>query len=276
MPLGKECYMSKSEVELTQEIERLEASRKEAIATISHVRMLLIKADQRRDEEGEHRWDEILDNLESTLDMGRSKLTACEQRLREVRDQLHQLQTTGSIEDTGIDSDSVEAVPALGEEGLKAAQQIMAMSVEDLRSLTLEEVADMHDELFRKAEAEKLEAASKSKSAPKPKPKPESPAPVARKTALDLRIDKARQAKEEREAARRKGTGFVERRKQSLLRAGMAKLLHGGLRGTVTRGSGECPGMPQGAHGPRRSHGKRTTAQREARSDGRRHRGPHS
>ncbi|NIA12652.1 MAG: hypothetical protein GWP08_01135 [Nitrospiraceae bacterium] len=215
--------MPKSEADLKKEIERLDASEKETMATISHVRKLLNKADQRREEDGDRRWDEILDNLESTLDMGRSKLTACGQRLREARDQLRQLQATGFIEDTGIAIDATDAQPPLTEDRLKAAQQIMSMSVDDLRSLTLDEVADMHDELFRKTEAETAEAAAE--------PKPEPPAPAAPKTALDRRIEKARRAKEEREAARRKSAGFVERRKQGTLRAAVGKLLQGGCAG---------------------------------------------
>lgn len=238
----KERHMPKTEDDLKTEIAVIDASRKEAIATISHVRMLLIKADARRNEGGGHRWNEVLNNLEGTLDVARSKLTACELRLRHARDQLHQLRTTGTIDESALGADAADVKPDLSEGRLRAAEHIMSMSVEDLRELTLEEVADMHDEHFRKeasAKAEAVaetsakseavaEAAAKAQAATKAQATERAQAATP-KTALDRRIENARRAKEEREAARRnKGAGPIDRRKQIALRGAVAKLLQGG------------------------------------------------
>jgi len=215
--------MAKSESELRAQLVRLEVHRQELRGSIEHVRELLDKADERRAAEGERRWNRVLDNLEAALDVARSKLTACEQQIKETDRRLHSLRETGAVADEGRscashDAEAVRPAAAL-EDGvsvgsLEAAERVLALPVEQLGDLTLDQLAELHSHLF---EGESGEEAVAGQGVEQETAPPE-------KSALSTRIEEARRRGRHRVArARHPAASFVERRKQQLLRGAIGK-----------------------------------------------------
>jgi len=205
--------MTKGEIELQAQLTRLEAQRQVMQAALDNVRQLLDKADERRAVDGERRWDQILDNLEQALDTTASKLTACDQQIKEVKRRLRDLLQGGMLEGQG-DEASGPQEPLVSDRASPAgkidgAKRIMALPVDQLRDLTIEQLTRIHSRLF---EAEPPEAA------------PAQQAQTPERSSLSARIEQAQRSRRRRAARpRRPAVSFVERRKQHLLRGAVAK-----------------------------------------------------
>lgn len=205
--------MAKGEIELQAELARLEEQRHVMQAALDNVRQLLDKADERRAEDGERRWNQVLDNLEKTLDLTGAKLTVCVQQIKETKRRLRDLLETGVETGEGDEAPGAqgpvvpEPMPSSG--NLGAAERILALPVDQLRDLTMEQLTRIHSHLFEVDHAE----AAPAQEAKKPEP-----------SSLSARIEEAQRSRRRRSArARRPAVSFVERRKQHLLRGAIAK-----------------------------------------------------
>ena len=222
--------MRTSEERLIQEIQELETFRDQAKAAVENVLELLGKADIRRLEDGDRPWNRILDNLERTLDLTRARFTTYEQLLKERQRDLGQLRQTGntgmpeqantlgSLEEQVLIGTLRDVLPEdvpLPRNHILAAERILAMSLDVLGNLTLDEVASMYAKLFEEPEAE-------SQKSPQ-----DAPATMTKKSWLDDRIARAKQAREALTAARRPEPSFSERRRQMGLRNAIEKVIVG-------------------------------------------------
>jgi len=209
--------MAKGEIELQAELARLEEQRQVMQAALDNVRQLLDKADERRAVDGERRWDQILDNLEQALDLTGSKLTACEQQIKEAERRLRDLLESGMEAGEGDEAPGAqgpvvpEPMPPSG--NLEGAKRILALPVDQLRDLTIEQLTRIHSHLF---EADHGKAAAAQEA--------ETPERSSLSARLSARIEEAQRSRRRRSArARRPAESFVERRKQHLLRGAITK-----------------------------------------------------
>ena len=222
--------MRTSEERLFQEIRELEDSRDQAKAAVDNVLELLRKADARRIEEGDRPWNRILDNLERTLDLTRARFTTYEQLLKERQRDLAQLRQSGStrtqeqanalgsLEEQVLIGTLRDVLPEdvpLPRNHILAAERILAMSLDVLGNLTLDEVASMNTQIFEDQEAE-----------PQKSPQ-DAPATMTKKSWLDDRIARAKQARESLAASRRPESSFAEKRRQMSLRNAIEKVIVG-------------------------------------------------
>jgi hypothetical protein len=220
----------RTEERLVQEIKELEVSRDQAKAAVDNVLELLRKADLRRREEGDRPWNRILDNLERALDLTRARFTTYEQLLKERRRDLDFLRQSGrtgaadpsanspSIEEQVLIDTLREVLPEdvpLPRNHILAAERILAMSLDVLGNLPLEEVASRNAQLFEDPEAETQKQSQ------------DASATVPKEGWLDARIARAKQTREALAAARRPESTFGERRRQVILRNAIEKVIVG-------------------------------------------------
>lgn len=120
-------------------------------ATLEEVRRLLAKADQRRleDPAGRRHWDRVLDNLENSLQETRFRLEQCETAIRG----LEQTLTPEEIARARARSRpraGQAAHPVHGElssDPEQAVREVMEMTVDELRELSMEQVASINAHL---------------------------------------------------------------------------------------------------------------------------------
>jgi hypothetical protein len=221
------------EEELLREIQELEASRNQAKAAVDNVLELLKKADERRVQENDRHWDRILDNLERALDLTRARRTTYEQLLKERQRDLEGVRQSGGPDPTdlanGLDSleervlvDTLrevlpENVP-LPRDHVRVAERILAMPLDVLGNLTLDEVAKLNAQIFEMSEADQQKTPQGA------------PAMVMKKTWLDDRVAQAKHAREALAATRRSEVSFVEKRRQVQLRNAVEKIVSGNLQ----------------------------------------------
>lgn len=214
-----------SEEKLREQISQLAALRNQAKAAVENVLQLLKKADERRLLEGERPWNRILDNLERALDLTRSRLTKYEQQIKECARQLHQIQEGLAPTASGaVPGDEEQAPPAaplpqgvrLSKDHVQVAERILAMPLEVLGKLTLNEVAEMNDQIFGQGEEQPTRAPSGANEIP------------PKKSHLTQRIERAKQTREALAATHRPSEpSFAERRRQKTLRESVAKVMSG-------------------------------------------------
>lgn len=96
------------------------------------------------------------------------------------------------------------------------AERILAMPLDMLGKLTLNEVAEMNNQLFEQGEEQPTSAPSNASEAP------------SEKSRLAERIERAKQTREALAATRRSPEpSFAERRRQKTLRESVAKVMSG-------------------------------------------------
>ncbi|HOT51518.1 MAG TPA: hypothetical protein P5318_16655 [Candidatus Hydrogenedentes bacterium] len=217
--------MATHEAKLRADLARLQTLHEQAKAALANVVDLLDKADARRAKEGERRWGRIVDNLEGALQLAKAKVTGYEQRIRECEQHLEAL-ARASV-GTGpkpllefVSAEFEDVIPEgmkLPPDHLAAAQRILGMSLDDLGGLTLEQVADMNAQLYEEP--------------PEPPKPPSPPEPERTRSALDERIEHAKEIRESL-AARRSNQppSFAERRRQKVLRDAIAKVMNGKIQ----------------------------------------------
>jgi len=223
--------MSKAEAKIREELRELEKRKAEADAAVVHILQLLETADERRKTEDERRWNRLLDHLENALDLTRSRVTMYVQEIRSRERQLDELRQTGVTPPSASSlagSDLEEGILSgaqLPTAHIQAAEQILAMSLEDLGNLTLEEVAALTERLHEGASAGFEPGA----------PEPESgQSPPRKETALAARIEHAKQKRQALAAQHRAPPpSFQERRRQKLLRDAITNVKSGDM-GSMT------------------------------------------
>jgi len=219
--------MAKTEAELKAELERFERLVAEARVAVSSVLDLLEKAEERYRKEGGRRWGRIRDNIERALDLTKSRLNAYEQKSLAVKRQISgspgaTLPSAGTTaeadwEQSALD-EMAEAEVLLPKNYLEVAERILAMPMEALQSLTLDQVAAMNAGFFEEGEAEIPSVPVKTDE-------------VKKKSSLDERIERARQAKLARQSSsHRRGTSFSDQRKQKTLREAVGKVMKGEMK----------------------------------------------
>jgi len=214
--------MPTQETRLRADLARLQTVHEQAKAALANVVDLLEKADARRAKEGERRWGRIVDNLEGALQLAKAKVTGYEQLIRECEQHLDAVLRASA--GTGpkplvefVSPEFEDVIPEgmkLPPDHLAAAQRILGMSLDDLGGLTLEQVADMNAQLYEEP--------------PEP-PKPvQTPTLERPRSALDERIERAKEMRESL-AARHpvQQPSFADRRRQKVLREAVAKVMGG-------------------------------------------------
>jgi len=226
------AHMSTHEEKLLREIQELKVWRDQAKVAVDNVLDLLKKADERRLQEGDRPWNRILDNLERALDLTRARLTTYVQLLKERQRQLEKLQQSGvfqvaepesgqdSLEERVLTHTLREVLPEdvlLPRDHIRIAERILAIPLDVLGRLTLEQAARMNAQIFEMAEGE-------SQKGPQG-----SPAKLTTKSWLEERVAHAKQAREALASNRRAETSFAERRRQAGLRKAVEKVVTGNI-----------------------------------------------
>jgi len=216
--------MTRSKHDLKDDLTRLIELRDQAAVAVANARRLLDKADERRVQENDRRWNRITDDLERAHDLAKSSLTTYEQRIKVTERHLEELQRLGrtTIQEylPGEESPIELDIPV----DLRAAERLLSLPLDALSEMTIDQVSEMHNQLFEEQERETTKAAPTTFTA-------------TADTALAARIEHARRRREAMEASRRpsnpSGASFVERRRQILLRSGITKLMEGRLNNLV-------------------------------------------
>jgi hypothetical protein len=120
-------------------------------ATLDQVRQLLAKADRRRMEDpaGRRHWDRVLDNLENSLQESRFRLEQCEAAIRGLEQALSP-QEVERARERSKPLGARAGQPAHGALSLdpkQAVRQVMEMTVDELRELSMEQVAALNARL---------------------------------------------------------------------------------------------------------------------------------
>ena len=219
--------MRTSEERLVQEIQELDASCDQAKVAVGNVFGLLQKADRRRIEGGDRSWNRILDNLKRALDLTRARLTKYEELLKERQRDLEQFRLSGqsrmpeqvnglgSLEEQVLIGTLRDVLPEdvpLPRDQIRAAERILAMPLEFLGNLTIEEVMHMNAQHFEEPESESQ------------RPPQDSQSTITKSSWLEERIVRARQAREALAASHRPEPSCAERRRQMGLRNAIEKV----------------------------------------------------
>jgi hypothetical protein len=209
-----------TEEKLRTQIRELETLRDRAKAAVENVRQLLAKADERRVEEGYRPWNRILDNLERALVLTRSQVTSYEQQIKERQRTLQDLLRRDPTSAVFLE----ESLAAVGLQGylpedfhlpeghVEIAEQLLAVPLDMLGNMTLDEVENMNEQMFIPKVVQE--------------PSAQEPVEAAKKSQLDERIEHARQAREAiATSVHRSEPSFAERRRQRVLRSAVAKIM---------------------------------------------------
>jgi hypothetical protein len=206
-----ESLMSIREVDLQAELERLYNMRRQTVEALAHVRQLLNKADFQKARGGGRRWDIIVEHLEDALVRMRANLTSYEQQIKDLEGKIVKMFGAGAIRHDM--SSATPKVEVRTTKDMGAVERLLSMSLSELSSLTMEEVAAMHDQLFGAPE-------------PAPQPEPSKPPQTAPGGALASRIEHARRTRESLFSIHKKASeGPLERRRLLMTQAGLEKLL---------------------------------------------------
>ena len=218
----------RTEERLLQEILELEASRDQAKAAVDNVRELLRKADAHRVEDERLPWNRIYDNLERTLDLTRARFTTYEQLLKERRRDLEQLRSSGGAgtQEQPPPSSTIEEQMMIGalrdvlpedvplpKNHFLVAERILAMPLDLLGKMTLDQAAVMNAQLFEAAEIDAQKAAQEGAGA------------VTKQSWLEAKIARAKQAREALAAKRSETVTFADRRRNMILRNAIEKVI---------------------------------------------------
>ncbi len=153
-----------------QELQNQLASRKK---TLEHVQELLERADQRCAEaDNKRRWYHVLDNLEHALDEAKARVAQSDQEIKQlkrkldglaqqhsddadaepmVEDKLIALQASGVNVGGSTDADSSQIdLPKVSPQG---AEKVLSIPLDELSGMSLDEVADLHNEILQKEDA---------------------------------------------------------------------------------------------------------------------------
>ncbi len=141
-----------------EKLERLVQQRVQHKENLNTVLALLDKADRRRIAEpgNSHRWNKVLDNLESCLDEAKAKLESCELAIHRLEREIQgekspDVDTAPSLaarpELSKEEMDLLDGVGLFSAASMEAAKRILSMSLEDVSHLTLEEVATLHSQI---------------------------------------------------------------------------------------------------------------------------------
>lgn len=150
--IGNRCRdeMSRKLGPALQGIAVLERRRDEAKHTLEEVRDLLAKADQRRLQEpgNQRKWNQVLDNLESSLKEAKSRLELCEAEF--LRAQT--LNAAPASEPVAAPS----AAPAAADWSRLADEErrLLEVPIEELGNLSLEQLGLLHSRLARRDAAQ--------------------------------------------------------------------------------------------------------------------------
>ncbi len=196
-----------------EELERTSLLHQQSLSAVEAIRALLVKADDRL-QDNPRRWRRIIDNLEQALIQTKAQATGYAQRIKELERQID----TGAPAQTVVVEDIEITIPS---GGASVAERIMSLTVEELRNLTLDEVAALHQSMFECGAGLDDCGAMASPEEVKPEPLPQ-----ARKTALHQRMEQAQKRREELAANRIKSSSksFAERRQLKLLERALAKI----------------------------------------------------
>lgn len=218
----------RTEERLLREIRELEASRDQAKAAVENVRELLRKADARRLEEDRLPWGRIYDNLEKTLDLTRARFTTYEQLLKERQRDLAQLRNSGAastseqaapvstIEEQVLFDTLRDVLPEdvpLPKNHVIAAERILAMSLDVLGNMTLDQAASLNAQLFEAAEAEAAKGGQDASGT------------TTKQSWLADKIAHAKQTREALAARRSETVTFADRRRNMVLRNAIEKVI---------------------------------------------------
>lgn len=213
--------MPTQEQRLKTDLVRLQTLHEQAKVALANVMDLLAKADARSAKEGERRWGRIVENLEDALQLAKARVTGYEQLVRQCEQHLESLSRAGARAPEIFSAEEFEDILpdglALPPDHMAAAERILGMSLDDLGSLTIEQVMNMNTQLYEQPP---------ERAAPPPAPESEYERP---RSALDMRIERARETRESLAAARRQSQqpSFAERRRQKLLRDAITKISTG-------------------------------------------------
>jgi hypothetical protein len=221
--------MAKSIAQLRQEIAQFRALQDQAGDALATVKELLQEADERRVVEGEGCWDGIIDNLERTLHVTKSRLTTYEQDIKQKERELSHILETSPTGDALSTEEGEAPVPReihatdilLPGERMQEAERILAIPLDVLGTLTLEEVAAMNAQLFEEPAEVPQPATTGHPSTSKETPQ---------KSHLAARIEQARQKRETLAATHKIECSLIERLTEKMLRDAMAKLVGGAIK----------------------------------------------
>lgn len=177
---------------------------------VEKIRLILEKADARKLQEPENRrhWDQVIDQLERSLLEMRGRLEHLEYQLTTLDQGVHA--ASNGIPTTTADSSGAPTL-VLSVNPEEALRKVLALSLEELSSLTMEQVGLLHAQLPQYAEALDKDGAERA----------------------EARIELANQLRPQRtespEEARKPVSHFMERRRQFLLRAALDKVRAGRL-----------------------------------------------
>ncbi|MDQ1258078.1 MAG: hypothetical protein QG656_2687 [Candidatus Hydrogenedentes bacterium] len=205
--------MSDTEQELRTRIREQQEKLKTRQGQLAHVRELLDKADQRVVEsENTRRWYRVLDHLENTLDEAKARVMQCEHRIDRLQHKLDDylaykagktqtggpvpgvtederrlaLQASGLHLEDLVDADWADiSLPQLSMEG---AERVLSISLEDISKMTLEEVAQLHNEILDREDAQQPPSPAEPAQT-KPAAQPASREAKSRRL-LDMRNDR--------------------------------------------------------------------------------------
>lgn len=197
--------------QIQQEFERVTELHQQSLEVIESLRALLVKADERLLEVKSRRWYRIIDNLEHALDESKARAAGYQQQLK-VLERLLAKGAAGSASSVVIDDVAID-VPI---DHLNVAERILSLSIDQLRSLTLDEVAALHQGMFDADEDAKAVSAE---------PSPRDNRRSAPKTVLEQRMERA--AKRREAFASHRVTAqpsFGERRRATLLKHALEKV----------------------------------------------------
>ncbi len=118
---------------------------------VRDIRALLERADTKRrtNAESQRRWNQVIDHLERSLDEARFRLEQCQKALTQAEKSHGPDVVTLARARAQTSEEEPSTLPhtALSEDPKKAVGEVMNMSLDELRGLTMEQVAALHAKL---------------------------------------------------------------------------------------------------------------------------------
>ena len=238
--------MALTEQRLLKELPEFEKELSARKATLDRVKDLLGKADRRfKETENKRRWHLVLDNLEHALDEAKARVLHCELEIERRKRKLEELaarrehpvapgaepdKAAPAYEPLALTEEQVIALQAAGVSvrdlsaadlselelpsiSQKGSERVLAIPLEELSQMTLDEVEQLHSQILTPIEEDMPQPAETS---PAPETSPQSPieAPPRRPVA-SLRP---------RRQSRHDQASFYEQHKQRTLRNAVQKI----------------------------------------------------
>lgn len=213
---------------LQEELDKYQRLFEEAVTAEKNVRELLVKADAKANQpdvkdnsKNERHWNKIVENLEKALDHARAGVTAYAQHVKKLEQQIANLRETGQLPPSEEALNEAAALEVEIVKGMEAAERILAMSLDQLSFLTLDEVSVMHEQLIEESGGQQEQSAAARAAEP-----------PAKKTILQERIERAQEARRHiASSAKPPAPTIVERRKQMVLREAVRKVIERDVKG---------------------------------------------